>query len=35
MENGIVENVNTDYVAIYSDTELKYINNKDRRYYTY
>lgn len=27
MENGIVESVNQDYVAIYSDTELKYINN--------
>ena len=26
MENGIVESVNDDYVAIYSDTELKYIN---------
>ena len=26
MENGIVESVNDDYVAIYSDTELKYID---------
>lgn len=27
MENGIVKSVNKDYIAIYSDTELKYINN--------
>lgn len=27
MENGIVESVNKDYVAVYSDTELKYINS--------
>ena len=28
MENGIVENINNEYIAIYSDTELKYMNNK-------
>ena len=27
MENGIVESVNKDYIAINSETELKYINN--------
>lgn len=26
MENGIVESVNKEYVAIYSETELKYLN---------
>lgn len=28
MENGIVESINNEYIAIYSDTELKYMNNK-------
>ena len=26
MENGIVENVDSNYIAVYSDTELKYID---------
>lgn len=30
MENGIVESVNKDYIAIYSDTELKYINSEGK-----
>ncbi len=30
MENGIVESVNKDYIAIFSDTELKYINSEGK-----
>ena len=30
MENGIVESVNKDYTAIFSDTELEYINSEGK-----
>ena len=30
MENGIVESVNKDYIAIFSDTELEYINSEGK-----
>ena len=30
MENGIVESINKDYIAINSDTELKYINSEGK-----
>ena len=30
IENGIVESINEDYVAIYSDTELEYINKEGK-----
>ena len=30
MENGIVESVNENYIAIFSDTELEYINSEGK-----